>query len=117
MTNKDLQNLLATYDDSLTVVLRHQDPNIKDFYEHGAVEVTGDISGELIITAFTAPWLGNCLCVDPLCPHCCGKCQDKADSVVFRSDMQDETGTQMCSFCAEDALNSGVYNLKEETNI
>ena len=50
----------------------------------------------------------KCECSDPGCP-CCGDCQDDADCVLYRIDMEDETGTPMCDRCADDAYESGLY--------
>jgi hypothetical protein len=59
----------------------------------------------------------NCECSDPGCPIHPGKteCSETDDIVtVFRSDMEDETGTEMCSGCASDALESGVFYTEDE---
>jgi hypothetical protein len=114
MTNRELQIQLTSFVDGAAVKVRCVNPNTKEERIYDIVEVQADLDGALVQTAFTEPWLGGCLCTDPLCPHCHGRCTDQANCVVYRSDMQDETGTQMCYFCSEDALNSGCFNTKEE---
>jgi hypothetical protein len=54
---------------------------------------------------------GMCECSDPGCPGHKGSrhCGKAALTTVYRSDMDDETGTDMCHVCAEDALDSGVF--------
>ena len=51
----------------------------------------------------------NCECSDPACPVCRGKCREKAETILFRIDMQDRTGTAMCEPCADDAMDSGLF--------
>ncbi len=59
--------------------------------------------------------LGECCCSDPGCPKHKGRsgCSYIATSIVYRIDMEDKTGTPMCSGCTEDALNSGVFTCSE----
>jgi len=54
----------------------------------------------------------NCECADPGCPVCAGKCKHHAKSVAFRIDMEDRTGTPMCERCANDAMDSGVFDIR-----
>jgi hypothetical protein len=56
----------------------------------------------------------TCDCTDPGCPEHEGKpsCSKKAVETVYRSDMEDQTGTRMCWACASDALESGVFYTK-----
>ena len=54
-----------------------------------------------------------CECGDPGCPVCHGNCRRAASVTVYRSDMDDETGTSVCDRCAEDCLESGVFYTKE----
>lgn len=54
-----------------------------------------------------------CECGDPGCPVCHGHCRQRAVTTVYRSDMEDETGTDVCEGCAEDCLDSGVFYTKE----
>jgi hypothetical protein len=55
--------------------------------------------------------MARCECSDPGCPCCKGKCRHEATETVFRVDMEDWTGTDMCGGCADDALDSGVFTL------
>ena len=54
-----------------------------------------------------------CECGDPGCPVCQGRCRKPARTTVYRSDMEDETGTPMCEGCAADCMDSGVFYTKE----
>lgn len=54
----------------------------------------------------------KCACGDPGCPHCHGKCDARAVTVMLRIDMEDRFGTPMCRKCADDALESGLFNDK-----
>ncbi len=58
--------------------------------------------------------MGICECSDPGCPVCKGKCQDKAVTTVYRIDMEDYTGTDMCDGCAGDCLESGVFRDEQD---
>ncbi len=51
----------------------------------------------------------RCGCADPGCPWCKGRCTRKAATTLYRVDMEDATGTPMCSRCAADAMESGVF--------
>lgn len=55
----------------------------------------------------------HCDCSDPGCP-CGGDCQERATMVVYRIDMDDQTGTPMCDRCGADALDSGVFTSDRE---
>lgn len=57
-----------------------------------------------------------CECGDPGCPICHGKCRKPARTTVYRSDMEDETGTPMCEGCAADCMDSGLFYTKESTS-
>jgi len=54
----------------------------------------------------------TCQCSDPGCPHCHGKCERKAVTVVNRIDMEDRTGTPVCRKCADDCFDSGLFTDK-----
>ncbi len=54
-----------------------------------------------------------CECSDPGCPACHGHCDQMATDVVYRVDMEDETGTPMCGACAEDCLECGLFQVEE----
>lgn len=53
----------------------------------------------------------SCECADPQCPLHIGNssCPNRANTILYRVDMQDETGTDMCNSCAEDAYHSGLF--------
>lgn len=51
----------------------------------------------------------KCMCSDPGCPACKGYCNLAASTVVYRTDMEDESGSPMCTGCAVDAMESGVF--------
>lgn len=52
-----------------------------------------------------------CQCNDPGCPAHIGRdaCDRDATENLKRIDQDDETGTDMCQVCAEDALDSGLF--------
>lgn len=52
-----------------------------------------------------------CECSDPGCPVHQGReeCDGVFTVTVYRVDMEDLTGTDMCEGCAADALESGVF--------
>jgi hypothetical protein len=52
-----------------------------------------------------------CECTDSGCVAHKGraKCGKKADQILFRVDMEDETGTAFCDACADDAFASGLF--------
>ncbi len=52
-----------------------------------------------------------CQCADPGCPVHKGvsHCTTAAAVTLIRVDMQDRTGTMMCRACADDALESGLF--------
>lgn len=51
-----------------------------------------------------------CECSDPRCPaHAGASCEQVATATLYRVDMTDETGTAMCSGCADDAMGSGLF--------
>jgi len=51
----------------------------------------------------------KCQDADPNCPVCKGDCENDADIILFRIDMQDETGTAFCVACAKDAMEFGLF--------
>ena len=53
--------------------------------------------------------IGRCECRDPGCPVCHGQCKAPAAMTLYRVDMEDSTGTDMCEACASDALEAGVF--------
>ncbi len=55
----------------------------------------------------------KCQCADPGCPKHTGisHCSFTAKTWLYRVDMEDESGTRMCSGCASDALESGLFSL------
>ena len=52
-----------------------------------------------------------CECSDPGCPAHLGlsSCAREGADILYRIDMEDETGTAMCEACAADAFESGVF--------
>ncbi len=58
----------------------------------------------------------KCECADFACPAHKGQraCSRVASSCLVRVDMHDETGTQLCQECAEDAMDSGLFTYVEE---
>ena len=54
-----------------------------------------------------------CECTDPGC-QCGGVCAEDASAILFRVDMEDETGTPFCECCAEDATASGLFRREED---
>ena len=58
----------------------------------------------------------KCECMDRGClEHRGGICHEDAaeDCTVFRVDMEDQDGTAMCAGCAGDALESGVFTMRD----
>ena len=53
----------------------------------------------------------QCRCSDGLCPtgHGPQQCGKTARECMRRSDMDDRTGTLMCSKCADDAFALGLF--------
>jgi len=53
----------------------------------------------------------RCECADPGCPVHKGResCDKFGRQILYRIDMEDESGTSFCSKCAEDAWDSGVF--------
>jgi len=60
------------------------------------------------------PDLASCDDSDPLCPHCAGRCTRSASVVLQRIDMEDAEGTLFCEVCSSDAMESGVFRVKED---
>lgn len=57
---------------------------------------------------------GLCECSDRQCPahkdySCAHRHGKRGQSVLYRVDMTDETGTLFCSDCADDAMESGLF--------
>ena len=52
-----------------------------------------------------------CECRDPGCPCCHGSCTKAKRFTLVRVDMEDDTGTNMCAGCADDALESGLFRV------
>lgn len=57
----------------------------------------------------------TCECSDPGCPAHKGvsHCATQATDLLYRVDMQDETGTAMCDKCADDAFSSGLFTTED----
>lgn len=53
----------------------------------------------------------KCECSDPGCPVHMGKsnCIKYAYVILYRVDMEDNSGTAMCEECADDAMMSGLF--------
>jgi len=64
-----------------------------------------------------AKWLA-CECSDPGCPAEHGSEEhgvvSRDVSILYRIDMEDNTGTAMCDECAEDAFASGLFTTRED---
>lgn len=60
--------------------------------------------------------LGICQCTDHQCPahESVAFCINEAEVVMVRCDSEDETGIPMCEHCAEDAIESEIFTIKEE---
>lgn len=58
----------------------------------------------------------NCQCADSKCPtHMrMSQCSHAASITVYRVDMQDAQGIPMCGECGGDALESGLFRLKDD---
>jgi hypothetical protein len=57
----------------------------------------------------------QCACVDIGCPVHKNRagCYNDADTILYRVDMEDATGTAFCERCADDAMDSGLFtNIK-----
>ena len=57
----------------------------------------------------------SCECADSGCPahETVPACGAFAETTLFRVDMEDRTGTRMCTSCAEDAMQSGLFREEE----
>lgn len=53
--------------------------------------------------------MASCECADPGCPECAGDCKHIGTEILYRVDMEDESGTLFCDQCAADAMSSGVF--------
>lgn len=62
------------------------------------------------------PGDSRCECSDPGCPVHEGKssCDQKATHLLYRVDMEDQTGTAFCAGCGEDAFDSGLFTDETE---
>ena len=58
----------------------------------------------------------TCECSDPGCKGHKGQseCTGESNQILYRVDMQDETGTAMCDVCADDAFASGLFTTKDD---
>lgn len=54
----------------------------------------------------------KCECADPGCNACNGLCTNLAKTTLFRIDMDDYTGIDLCDECTEDAMESGLFSLQ-----
>ena len=54
-----------------------------------------------------------CECGDKGCPACGANCDRNATSILFRVDQVDVTGTLMCEGCSDDAMESGLFEIKD----
>lgn len=56
--------------------------------------------------------MGRCECFDKGCKAHLNldHCNEDATVTLWRVDMTDETGTQFCDDCAEDAIESGLFS-------
>ncbi len=50
-----------------------------------------------------------CQCADPGCT-CEGQCEENAEYLLTRVDMDDVSGTLMCDECSTDAVDTGLFN-------
>ena len=51
----------------------------------------------------------ECECFDPGCPACHGHCDNTATHIMYRIDMEDETGTAMREECSWGAFEFGLF--------
>lgn len=58
----------------------------------------------------------KCECFDSGCKSHVGVkgCTKMACDILYRIDMDDRTGTAMCSECAEDAMESGLFETNDD---
>lgn len=58
----------------------------------------------------------TCECTDPGCRghRNVSHCRERAEAILYRTDMYDESGTAMCDLCADDAFSSGIFTTHEE---
>lgn len=57
--------------------------------------------------------MGLCNCTDPGCSICAGYCEENGTETLRRVD-KDGTPMEMCDMCAENALDSGVFDVCNE---
>ncbi len=57
----------------------------------------------------------NCECYDPGCNAHRGSdtCKTQGVTILYRIDMEDETGSLMCEACCEDAMECGLFVAKD----
>lgn len=57
------------------------------------------------------PGDSKCECADKGCPAHQGSsdCRNVANTILYRIDMDDQTGTALCDDCANDATMSGLF--------
>jgi hypothetical protein len=52
----------------------------------------------------------HCECADVGCPVCNGEgCDQPATTTLYRTDIEDTTGTEFCDGCGEDAYSVGLF--------
>lgn len=68
-----------------------------------------------LLAEHAAAGLGACGCCDPGCAEHEGwsECGKRATTTLWRIDMEDWTGTDMCSECAQDAMEAGVFTTED----
>jgi hypothetical protein len=88
--------------------------SLQEINEYLDVMSSAPATASLNATADGSVQYGTCDCVDPGCPIHEGRneCVNPASTTVYRVDMEDSGGTDMCEHCAEDALSSGVFSTK-----
>lgn len=54
----------------------------------------------------------KCECSDPSCqiPHGATMCRATMPTTLYRVDMEDRTGVDMCEGCAIDAMETGLFS-------
>jgi len=54
-----------------------------------------------------------CMCTDPSCPVCHGHCENEPTITLYRIDMIDSTGCNVCEKCGDDMLESGLFDTEK----
>jgi len=62
-----------------------------------------------------ARMIPRCRCPDLNCPACDRQCLRPAFVKLYRTDLDDETGTAFCDRCAAAALESGIFTYEYKT--